>query len=68
MTASFNGHVDIVRTLIEAEVQVNTQEEVCCPTSRKTLHSTSHRHTVLLCIAYYLSNSVGFLLLSFMVS
>ena len=28
MTASFEGHVDIVRTLIEAKGQVNTQEKV----------------------------------------
>ena len=30
MTASFNGHVDIVRILIEAKAKVNTQDEVCC--------------------------------------
>ena len=28
MTASFEGHVDIVRLLIEAKAQVNTQGEV----------------------------------------
>ena len=28
MTASLNGHADIVQTLIEAKAQVNTQEEV----------------------------------------
>ena len=28
MVASFNGHVDIVRILIEAKVQINTQQEV----------------------------------------
>ena len=30
MHASFEGHVDIVRILIESQAQVNTQEEVCC--------------------------------------
>ena len=30
MTASFEGHVDIVRILIEAQAPVNTQKEVCC--------------------------------------
>ena len=30
MIASFNGHVDIVRILIEAKAQVNTQDKVCC--------------------------------------
>ena len=30
MTASIEGHVDIVRLLIEAKAEVNTQEEVCC--------------------------------------
>ena len=28
MTASFDGHVDIVRILIEAKAQINTQNEV----------------------------------------
>ena len=28
MTASFEGHADIVQTLIEAKAQVDTQEEV----------------------------------------
>ena len=28
MTASFNGHVDIVRILIEAQAQVNIQTKV----------------------------------------
>ena len=28
MKASFEGHVDIVRLLIEAKAQINTQEEV----------------------------------------
>ena len=30
MKASRKGHVDIVRILIDAKAQVNTQEEVCC--------------------------------------
>ena len=29
MTASFEGHADIVQTLIEAKAQINTQQEVC---------------------------------------
>ena len=28
MTASFEGHVDIVRMFIEAKAQINTQDEV----------------------------------------
>ena len=28
MTASFNGHVHIVRTLIKAKAQINTQDKV----------------------------------------
>ena len=28
MTASFEGHADIVQTLIEAKAQVDTQKEV----------------------------------------
>ena len=28
MTASFNGHADIVQTLIEAKAQVDTQDMV----------------------------------------
>ena len=30
MTASHEGHVDIVRVLIDAKAHVNTWEEVCC--------------------------------------
>ena len=31
MAASFQGHVDIVRLLIDAKAQLNTREkEVCC--------------------------------------
>ena len=30
MTASFEGHVDIVRILMDANAHVNTQDEVCC--------------------------------------
>ena len=30
MRASLEGHVDIVKILIEAQAQVNTQSEVCC--------------------------------------
>ena len=29
MTTSFEGHADIVQTLIEAKAQINTQQEVC---------------------------------------
>ena len=43
MRASCEGHADIVQTLIEAKVQINTQEEVCIvPTTRK---HTAHTHT-----------------------
>ena len=47
MTASFHGHVDIVRMLTEAKAQVNTQEEVHVYTCilllppESTLHNTS---------------------------
>ena len=30
MAASREGHVDIVRILIEAKAQINTQSKVCC--------------------------------------
>ena len=29
MTASFEGHVDIVRILINADAEIDTQDEVC---------------------------------------
>ena len=47
MAASFEGHVDIVKMLIEAKAQVNTQEEVreCGFTinhhAENALHNTS---------------------------
>ena len=44
MTASVEGHVDIVRTLIEAKAQVNTQKEVWLLLSPET-HCTTHDHT-----------------------
>ena len=52
MTASFEGHVDIVRILIEAKAQINTQEEVymLLLPPENTLHNTSS-YTVSLYIA-----------------
>ena len=50
MTASFNGHVDIVRILIDAKAQINTQEEVCYSHNQKTLYNTSS-YTVSLYVA-----------------
>ena len=44
MTASLNGHADIVQTLIEAKAQINTQNEVYA-TTKHTTHTTSS-HTV----------------------
>ena len=44
MTASFEGHTDIVQILIEAKAGINTQEEVCCSYHQKT-HCTTHHHT-----------------------
>ena len=43
MIASFEGHVDIVRMIIEANAQVNTQEEVrmLFLLTHNTLHNTS---------------------------
>ena len=35
MTASFQGHSRVVRILIEAKAQVNTQEEVSCSYHQK---------------------------------
>ena len=44
MTASFEGHVDIVRALIEARAQVNTRKEVWLLLPPET-HCTTHHHT-----------------------
>ena len=53
MAASFHGHVDIVRMLIEAKAQVNTQEEVCCSYHQKThcttIYPTHYLHIRYLC-------------------
>ena len=53
MTASFEGHTDVVQTLIEAKAQINTQEEVCCSYHQKT-HCTTHHHTQCHCIQLYI--------------
>ena len=42
MAASIHGHIDIVRMLIEAKAQVNTQEEVCCSYHQKTHYKSSY--------------------------
>ena len=49
MIASFEGHVDIVRTLIEARAQVNTQQEVHCISILHVLATRIHTvlHTVI---------------------
>ena len=44
MTASFEGHADIVQSLIEAKAQVNTQEEVYTYAVPKKTHCTTHHH------------------------
>ena len=46
MTASFEGHVDIVRILIEAKAQINTQNKVCCSYHQKTHYTTHHNNYV----------------------
>ena len=48
MAASFEGHTDIVQTLIEAKAQINTQKEVCCSYHQKT-HTITHSVTVYSC-------------------
>ena len=45
MAASFEGHADIVQTLIEAKAQVDTQQGVMFLPPENTLHNTSP-HTV----------------------
>ena len=47
MAASFEGHDDIVRMLIEAKAQVNTQEEVHVRTCMLLLSPESTQHYVL---------------------
>ena len=37
MVASFEGHDDIVRMLIEAKARINIQDEVCCSDKLKIL-------------------------------
>ena len=48
MTASFEGHVDIVITLIDAKAQVNTQNAVWLLLPPET-HCTTHHHTQCYC-------------------
>ena len=48
MTASFEGHDDIVRMLIETKAQVNTQDEVCTQCKLPLppeIHCTTCHHT-----------------------
>ena len=42
MEASFEGHADIVQTLIEAKAQINTQDEVYV-----TRKHTAHTHHII---------------------
>ena len=51
MIASFHGHVDIIRMLIDANAQVNTQKEVCCSYHQKT-HCTHNYPTHYLHMKY----------------
>ena len=46
MTASFEGHVEIVRILIEAKAHINSQNEVCCSYHQKTHYTTHHNNCV----------------------
>ena len=48
MTASCEGHTDVVQTLIEAKAQIDTQREVCCSYHQKT-HIITHSVTVYSC-------------------
>ena len=48
MIASFEGHTDVVQTLIEAKAQINAQEEVWCSYHQKT-HCTTHSAVQPLC-------------------
>ena len=41
MIASFHGHVDIVKMLIEAKAQINTQDEVYCSYHLNTYYTTN---------------------------
>ena len=47
MKASCKGHIDIVRILIDAKVQVNTQEEVCCNLYTAQLGERDQAHSVI---------------------
>ena len=48
MAASCEGHVDIVRILIEAKAQIDIQNEVRCPILQKT-------HYVHNCVCSYVT-------------
>ena len=61
MTASFMGHVDIVRALIEAKAQVNKLDKVwLLLPPENTLHNTSS-YTVLLYNILFVFLSTGWL-------
>ena len=49
MTASFNGHVDVVRVLIEAQADVHSQDEVwyICLRHLNTSHERPARDCIL---------------------
>ena len=51
MTASVEGHVDIVKILIEEKAHINTQDEVCCFYCRNALKPIN--------IIFYLHYNVG---------
>lgn len=51
MAAAFNGHVDVVRLLIEARADIHAEDKVCC---RLVL---AHSQQVLYVHVYYASIS-----------
>ena len=50
MTASFEGHSEVVRQLVEAKANINTQDKVFISSYHQETHYTTHQYSQCYCL------------------